>query len=320
MISQLIVKCIVLIAVVHGLRAVSRRIGPRASGLILGLPSSTAIILLLCGRERGVSASTEMAESSLLGLVAAVSVPLAYAQAVGRGRRLPSAIVAALTAYCLIAIGLGFLHPKSVYECLGISAGAILCALYLAGRIDTMIETPESCRKYARLSTLIRTGIPVVYVVVVGIVGSTASPSCAGLVGTFPSMSAVLLIVTHLEEGPAEASRIARTLPLANLSTAAFLAAFRFGSPMLGLGWSTVIGYAAALLSLAVIERAPRRDALRKLLHAPSRSRRGILAAGGPRRHRAGIRSDLRSAPVRFGRPRASRRRYFAPHIEMLAC
>ena len=53
MMCELIVKCITLIAVIHGLRFLGRRIGPRASGLILGLPSSTAILLVLCGRERG---------------------------------------------------------------------------------------------------------------------------------------------------------------------------------------------------------------------------------------------------------------------------
>jgi hypothetical protein len=320
MISELLVKCVVLIAVVHGLRAVGRRIGPRASGLILGLPSSTAIILFLCGRERGGPVAVEMARSSLLGLVAAVSVPLAYAQAVGRGWPLPGSIAAALAAYLAVATGLGSLQPAAAYQCLGISVGAILFASYLAGRIDGMIETPAGFRSSRRWSTLVRTAIPVVYVVVVGIVGSAASPGCAGLVSTFPSMSTVLLIVTHLEEGPAEASRIARTLPLANLSTAAFLAAFRFGCPILGLGWGTFFGYAAALINLAVIERAAGRDALRKLLRARRRRSPGILPGSGHRRLRAGIRSDVRSTHDRFGRYRPSRRRRFAPHIEVLTC
>jgi hypothetical protein len=320
MISQLIVKCVVLIAVVHGLRALGRRIGPRASGLILGLPSSTAVILLLCGRERGDSVAAEMAGSSLLGLVAAVCVPMAYAQAVARGWRLPGSTMAALTAYFAVAIGLGALHPGTAYECLGISVGGILLASYLAGRIDATIGIPDGFRRSVRWSAMVRTVIPVAYVVVVGIAGSAASPSCAGLISTFPSMSTVLLIVTHLEEGPADASRIARTLPLANLSTAAFLAVFRFGCPALGLVWGTVCGFAAALINLAVIECLPRRDTLRELLRARGRRRIGVMPAGGRRRLRAGVRSDLRSTPGRFGRTGLSRRGRFAPHVEVLPC
>jgi hypothetical protein len=320
MISELLVKCVVLIAVVHGLRAVGRRIGPRASGLILGLPSSTAIILFLCGLERGCSAAAEMAEASLLGLVAAVALPLAYARAVGRGWRLPGSIAASIAGYFAVALGLGYLRPAAACECLGISLGAILFASYLAGRIDIATETPAGYGRSVRWSALVRTAIPAAYVLVVGIAGSAASPSCAGLVSTFPSMSTVLLIVTHLEAGPAEASRIAKALPLANLSTAAFLAVFRFGCPVLGLGWGTFCGYAAALINLAMIERAPGCGGLRKLLRARPRRRPGILPAADHCRLRAGIRIDTRSAPISFGRYRPSRRRGFAPRIEVLPC
>ena len=320
MISQLLVKCVVLIAVVHGLRAVGRRIGPRASALILGLPSSTAIILLLCGQERGGSVAVEMAEASLLGLVAAVFLPMAYAQAVGRGWRLPGAIAASVASYFAVALGLGYLHPGAASECLGISLGAILFAAYLAKRIEIPDETPAGDIRSVRWSALVRTAIPAVYVLVVAIAGSAASPSCAGLISTFPSMSTVLLIVTHLEAGPAEASRIARTLPLANLSTAAFLAVFRFGCPVLGLGWGTLCGYAAALINLAVIEWAPRHVDLRRLIRARRRRQPRLLPASRRRRLRAGIRTDVRSRPIGFGRHRPSRRKRFAPHIEMLPC
>ena len=320
MISELLVKCVVLIAVVHGLRAVGRRIGPRASGLILGLPSSTAIILLLCGRERGCSVASEMAEASLLGLVAAVTLPLAYAQAVGRGWRLPGSIAAAVAGYFAVALGLGCLQPGAVYKCLGISLGAIVFASYLARRIHIAIDTPARFTRSVRWSALVRTVIPAAYVLLVGIAGSAASPSCAGLVSTFPSMSTVLLIVTHLEEGPAEASRIAKALPLANLSTAAFLAAFRFVCPVFGLGWGTFFGYAVALLNLAAMELAVRRGDLRKLSRAGYTRPPGMTPAFGPRSIRSGIRTDVRSTPIAFGRHRPARRRRFAPLIETLPC
>ncbi len=83
----LLVKCAVLILMIHGFRALGRRVGPRYSGLMLGLPSTTAVMLLLCGCERGDAAATRMAEANLLGLVAAVALPLAYAA--GRTAGLP---------------------------------------------------------------------------------------------------------------------------------------------------------------------------------------------------------------------------------------
>ena len=320
MITQLLLKCLVLIAVVHGLRLLGRRFGPRASAMILGLPSSTAVILLLCGRERGISVAAEMAQASLLGLVGAVCVPLTYAQAVARGWRLPESMAASLVAYFAVAVGLGSIHPSTPLECLGISVSAIWLAAYLAGRIDAMTDTPVGFRTSARWSALVRTAIPMVYIMIMGIAGSAASPSCAGLISTFPSMSTVLLIVTHLEEGPVQASRIARTLPLANLSTAAFLAAFRFGCPTIGLGWGTFFAYLIALMNLAVLERTPRLDTLRKHLRVPLRYGWQVAHPRDPRRIRAGIRMHSRSIPVRFTRNRSSRQRHFAPYIELLPC
>ena len=56
------------------------------------------MILVLCGCERGDRAATWMAEANLLGLVAAVALPLAYAQAVRLGCRLGPALLGAVLA------------------------------------------------------------------------------------------------------------------------------------------------------------------------------------------------------------------------------
>ena len=320
MIYGILVKCIVLIAVIHGLRAVGRRIGPRASGLILGLPSSTAIVLLLCGCARGCIVAAEMAESSLLGLVAAVSLPLAYAEAVRQRWRLPVAIAAAVAAYLALASGLGSFHPGGACESLGFSLFAIVIASYRAGRIAISNVTRVGFVPSARWSGLVRTVVPTIYVLLVGIAGETASPSWAGLISTFPSMSMVLLIVTHLEEGPAEASRIARALPMANLSTAAFLGTFRFLCPILGLGWGMIFGYILALFNLGALEWAARHGTARGLFRPRRPHRRGFAPALGLRSLRTGIRGDSRSVPGRFGRRQPARRRHFAPLIEMLPC
>jgi hypothetical protein len=75
----LFVQIGILVAMTHALRALGHVAGPRRCGLILGLPSSTALMLLYCGHEYGVGEAMAAAESSLLGLVAAATLPLAYA-------------------------------------------------------------------------------------------------------------------------------------------------------------------------------------------------------------------------------------------------
>jgi hypothetical protein len=308
-----------MIGVIHGLRRLSHRIGPRASGLILGLPSSTAILLVLCGWEKGAEGATEMAEASLLGLVGAVSLPLAYAQAVRLGWHLAGALTCAVTGYLVVASGMGLLQPIGAVACLALSLGAIALASHLAGRIGTPRASPARRRSGSR-TVIVRTSIPAAYVTLVGVASSSASPSWTGLVSMFPSMSTVLLAVTHLEEGPAEASQIARTLPPANLSTVVFLAAFRFGCPALGLGWATLCGYIAALANLAALELVAQRIQPKRHI----RSRIGWLETSArgmrPLLDRAGIRRDARSTPRSFGRMGPAPRRHFAPRLEVLPC
>src|SRR5262249_17508009 len=198
-----------------------------------------------CGGEQGCAVAAAMAEASMLGLVAAVALPLAYAQAVRLGWRLAIALPAAVAGYITVASGLGSIPAPGALECLAISTGAILLASYLAGRIGIPRQGRGHDPKSRRWTEALRTPVPAAYVRLVGVVGAAAGPCWAGLLSTFPTMSVAVLVVTPLEAGPAEAGQIAKTLPPANLSTVAFLATFRFGYPVLGLGWGTVCGCVA---------------------------------------------------------------------------
>ncbi len=98
--------------------------------------------------------------------------------------------------------------------------------------------------------------MPAAYVVLLGVVQYLADPRWTGLVSTFPSMSMVVLAVTHIEAGRFEAWRIARVLPAGNLSTLAFLAAFHVVATAGGLAAGTIAGYTAALAVLIGVHRA----------------------------------------------------------------
>src|SRR5262249_43179481 len=144
--------------------------------------------------------------------------------------------------------------------------GVIIIATYVAGRIRIPRGDPVRVCRSMKWISLVRTTIPVLYVALAAILANATGPTLGGLVSTFPSMSVATLAVTHLEEGPAQASQIARTLPLANLSTAVFLAVFRFACPAIGLGWGTLCGFAAALANTITIEIVTRRQRARTSL------------------------------------------------------
>src|SRR5439155_11050658 len=92
-----------LMVMTSALRALGRWAGPRRSGLLLGLPSTTAMALLGCALERGADEATGTAELCLAGLVAAAALPLAYGRATGAGWRAPGAAAAAVAGYAAVA-------------------------------------------------------------------------------------------------------------------------------------------------------------------------------------------------------------------------
>jgi hypothetical protein len=252
----LLARCAALILMIHGLRALGRAAGPRWSGLALGLPSTTAIVLIFCGCEQGSGAAIRMTEASLLGLVAAVALPLAYAHAARCGWPLPAVLVAAVAAYAGVASCLGYLPPIGALERLTIASSALLAAAYWARRIPlpAFDQTANLVPGSAVRTMVLRTVIPALFMFFLAGVEHFAGTGWAGLMSTFPSMSLVVLLVTYVEVGPVPSSRIALVLPAANTSTAAFLAAFRLACPEVGLSCAVVLGYMAALVALVALE------------------------------------------------------------------
>ncbi len=322
----LLVKCAALTVMIHGFRVLGRLAGPRWSALALGLPSTTAVVLFICGCERGSAAATAMAESSLLGLVAAVALPMAYAKAVSHDRRLPAALAAAVGGYLVVASTLGCLPAVGALARVGLAIVTIVSAASWARRLPI----PGGDRTGASLSLVhsmfVRSAIPATFSLVLWFVQRVAGPSWAGLVSTFPSMSLVVLTVTHLEAGPAEASRIARVLPVGNSSTLAFLAMFHLANTRIGLTGGMIAGYAAAVTVLMIVERTNRilgfirrrADHVRQIwgnqivpLHRviQARCRRTVVASN----------AHSFRAP-RYLVPKRSRHRgRFAPRVEALA-
>ena len=252
----LIVKGAALIVLIHAFRALGRLAGPRFSGLALGLPSTTAVVLIFCGCERGGQAATEMAESGLFGLVAALALPLAYIESIRRGWPLAGAIMASVGGYIVVASGLGCVPATGVLPRVGLAIGALIgVSIWVRGRPVLPAFGDSAGVPLSKVRTMIlRTATPALYVLILSLAEYLAGPSWAGLVSTFPSMSLVVLMVTHLESGRAEASRIAQVLPSGNSSTLAFLAVFGLVCAEVGVGWATVAGYGAALGVLVVIQ------------------------------------------------------------------
>jgi hypothetical protein len=248
------VKILTIVVMTHGLRGLGKLAGPRWGGLILGLPCSTAIVLFFFGYERGTGYAVRAAESGILGLVAAVTLSLAYSLAIGLRWRLPRALLLAVAAYLAVAGGFSYLAAGGVAGRIGVATLGVLVAAWLARRIQAAGDMGGTIAPSRSRALALRTVVPVVCLMTVLGLKDAVGETWAGLLSTFPSTFLAVLVVTHLEAGPAVASQTARAFPLGNLSMIVFIAAFRLACPLVGLGWATAGGYGAALATLLIVE------------------------------------------------------------------
>ncbi len=306
-----------LVALTHGFRALAGLVSPRRGGLLLGLPSTTAVVLVCTGMERGLGEATEAAEGCILGLAAAVALPLAYASAVSKGWRSPAAAIGAIAAYVLVASALWWVPKPGAAGCVLIAGAGVVLASHLGRRIAPSrgVDRVERRSLSAVKRLGCRTAVPAAYVVMIRSLRAVAGAGFAGRFITFPGGSLAVLVTTHFEAGAESARHLAASMPNGGLVMLAFLSIFRFACPIVGLGWGTGLAILGSLLTLGLIgaltaEREP----------MPRRERRVIRR---PRVHEAhatgravGSRSrSNRSAGRRRPRPPRSR---FAPRVEVL--
>jgi hypothetical protein len=325
--SGLATQLVVLVVMTHGFRVLGQWSGPRRGGILLGLPSTTAIVLCGTGLERGLDESLRMAEAGLLGLVAAVTLPVVYTLAAAKRWGLPMAPCAAVVGYLAIATAMSLLPAVGPLGAAGASALGVAAAVCLVGR-QTGEPAPSGAvasrgRRSGWGTLVLRSLIPVACVLCVYGARSIAGPGKAGLLLPFPATSLSVLVATHLESGPGHARVMARAMPIGAFSTVAFLFTFRSLTQGFGPVGGTAFGYLAAACAFLVIEhfsawkhnvRGARRShpAIRRRVIM----RRGDrLAAGLVWRHRL----DVAQRPGSTRSTLPARRAPFSPLVEALA-
>jgi hypothetical protein len=246
----------ILTGMTNTVRAVGDRLGPRWGGLLLGLPSTTAVLLVSGGCEHGWGEAARASELALLGLVATVALPLAYGVAVGRGWGRRGSVLAAVVGYLASA---GVLRAGPDFGAWGgliLAVAGVAVGCWLARRLPRGEAGPVGDSPLRSLA--LRVAVPAAFVLGIRGLRVVAGAEWARIFATFPAMSLAVLVTLHIEGGPGAALGMARSMPRGNLGMIAFLAAFRATCPTLGPLSAAGIGYVAVLIAMAWLVRTDR--------------------------------------------------------------
>ncbi len=240
---------------IGGVSLAGRRWGPAVSGWLVGLPLTSAPVLLFLALEHGASAAVQGAQGVLMGGIAVAAFCLTYSRV---ARRWPwwGALPAAMGAYLLTAGVLGRLVLPIPAAC-ALVAGALALALWLLPPLGPRPVAVVPPRWDLPLRMVLATGIILLLTSVVPLFGAHV----VGLLSSFPAMVTILGTFAQRQQGPAAAGAIMRGVILGLFGFAAFyliigLTVLHWGVGLAFLA-ATLVTLAVQGASLSLTRRAP---------------------------------------------------------------
>ena len=201
----MLVLKLLLAPVLTGLVSLAgRRWGPAVSGWLVGLPLTSAPVVLLLALEQGRAFASAASQGTLLGQISGASFCLTYSWLSLRLGWLYSLLV----GWCVFFILTAALEHISVPLILAFVG--VICFLAIVLKLlpasQQQVELKNPPRWEVLLRMLVATAIVLVLTGVAGLLG----PQLSGLLTTFPMYASILAAFSHRFQGSIAARRLLR--------------------------------------------------------------------------------------------------------------
>jgi hypothetical protein len=228
-----------------------RRWGPTAAGVLGGFPVVAGPILLVVTLVHGRDFGADAAAGSLLGLVAVAACVVVYAR-LAPSASPPLTLIASWAAFFAGVALLGWIRPPLV------AAFALAAACFEAGRL--LIKVPPGAAAvppppWWDLSA--RALAAMALVLAVTIASDALGATLSGQLASFPVLTSVLIVFTHLTSGATEVQVLSRAFLLGFYGFAVFSLVLATTLQDLGTAVSFLLATAVAMaVQLAIGRRA----------------------------------------------------------------
>ncbi len=194
-----------------------RRYGAAVGGWLVGLPLTSAPIVLFLAVERGTGFASDAAEGTLVGLSSVAAFCLAYGLLAPRWSWLPTVLssLAAFFGMTLLLWPVGLPLALSFVVVVGV-LGLVLRLLPPQPAGGEGAPTPPGWDLPARI--LVATALVVLLTGAAGVLG----PRLSGLLAPLPVFAGVLAVFTHLQQGGTAAAGSVRGTVVGSFAFAAF--------------------------------------------------------------------------------------------------
>ncbi len=227
---------------------VSERFGSKIGGVLIGLPSTSLASLAFIAWSQGVPAavSTVPVIPAVFGASCLFVAVFFLLQKKGVGNAFP-------IAFCMwFAITLSFVFLKLEDLALSVGTGILLsvAAIIVLSRFPhRRLQDVHS----PKMEFLFRSAFAGGVVAFAVLVAKFAGPLWGGVFAAFPAAFSSSIFLLSKKHGAEFAGSVARTMPYGSMSTVAFVLAFYFSAPALGLVGSLAFSLAASLAAAAAL-------------------------------------------------------------------
>jgi hypothetical protein len=250
---DLFFKIILPVLMIGIVTVAAHRWGPAVGGVLGAVPSKGGPILLFLAVEQGTSFAATSAVTALGGAAGCGVFCLVYARICHR----MSWPLAGLVSYGAFLVVWAAMIPMENWGLAPAFAAAVVILVVSRRLLPEAPPMPK--REMTRSDLPVRMGAGAAMVVFVTTAGPYFGATISGMLTTIPTISAVMAIFTHAQEGPDRTVGVMRGMTHGLLGFAAFLATV--GATLVPLG--IVASFALALSVVVVVQAIELRSAFR---------------------------------------------------------
>ena len=247
--NHLLLKLILGPLIIAAATLVSRRWGERISGLMIGLPLTSAPVSVFFAIEQGKIFAAGAALGSLLGMIPVAFFCLGYLVA-SRHFKWYFAALFGIACYLPVVWGVSYLSPTLLVTAIIVPA-ALLAALLVSGKPKEEAAPVASPLWDLPLRMVVATSLLILQTSLAGVLG----PKWSGLLSPFPVFSFVMVTFAHRQGGSNAVWRFLRGLLNGLFGYTIFFLVVALLILQIDLAWVYFLATAAALgvngLSLA---------------------------------------------------------------------
>jgi len=244
-----VLKALISIGIVVSLSLIAERLGPRAAGLVTGLPLGAGIVTIFTGIEQGTMFAAHAAVFMVPGFVATLTFVYAYAQVAAWQNRggikavlLP--LLSANVGYAISAFLVHYLNLPLVVSIPIIAASLVIVSKMMSGLPDTPIMVRVS---FGWRVLAFRAGVATTAILLITGIARSVGAEWTGILTAYPLTLLPLILVIHITYPGAETVAVLKHVPMGLGGVVSFCIAANFSLPAFGLGWGTSLAYVAAV-------------------------------------------------------------------------